>query len=159
MNMLKLSVCVALVGSMVVGCASIEPVAQIDSRVSQLEIRFENAQAEEKMSKLGLTKSYSAYWQAHKGRNWASRFLMEDLKSNLTEKFYAAYYDKAWSLQSVTVSEVKGDAEAATVSMAYSFVNPETSKVMTYSTVDGWVWVGGTWMHVVSDPMLSGIKQ
>lgn len=158
MKIAWLSVCVALVGGAMAGCASTPPSAQVDSPVSRLEIKFENQQTEDALSKFGLVKNYTAYWQAHKSRNWVTRFLLEDLNTGLTEKFYVAYHERAWPLKSISVMDVKGDADAATVSMAYTFANPETAQDITYAIADRWVRVGGAWKHVVGDPMLSAIK-
>ncbi|OYU42298.1 MAG: hypothetical protein CFE44_24765 [Burkholderiales bacterium PBB4] len=146
-----------LVGSLT-GCTSTNPASQVTSREIALEVIFDDPKMSDELVRLGLRKDFVAYWQAHKDRNWAARFRMENLTNGVTEKFYVAYYDKAWPLKRLSVRGVSDAPQAATVNISYTFTNPETSEEVTYSTPDGWVLVAGIWKHVVSDPMLSGVK-
>jgi hypothetical protein len=152
------SVCAALVFAAMSGCAGVAPSPKAEGTVSLLDIKFADAKAEVELSKLGLTQNFKAYWQARKSRNWAARFALENLANTITADFYAAYHGNGWVLKGVTVLAVEGSADAATVTIANTFVNPTSSLDETSTLPDRWVLVEGVWRHVVSDPMLGGIK-
>ncbi len=152
------SVCAALICAAVSGCAGIAPASQAEGAVSLLDIKFADAKAEVELSKLGLAQNFKTYWQARQSRNWAARFALENMSNTITADFYAAYHGNGWVLKGVTVLGVEGTAEAATVTIANTFVNPTSSLDETTTSPDRWVLVGGAWKHVVSDPMLGGIK-
>ena len=158
MKIVWLSMCAVLVCAAVSGCTVLSPLPKVESPVSLLNIRFEDPKAEAEMSKLGLTPNFKSYWQARESRNWAARYALENFTNTVAADFYAAYHGNGWALKGVTVTGLESTEDAVTVTIANTFVNPSSSLHEISTLPDRWVLVKGVWKHVVSDPMLGGIK-
>ncbi|OYT92805.1 MAG: hypothetical protein CFE43_06995 [Burkholderiales bacterium PBB3] len=154
-----LSVCLVFAVAGLAGCSGSTPLLQAESRVSPLEVKFADPSAEQELVKVGLLSTFKFYWQSHRDRNWSSRFPLENLKQNISEKFYVAYYERAWLLKTVVVRSVTSSTQTAAINIAVTLTNPETNQDAVFETIEAWTLVGDKWMHEVSDPMLSGTKQ
>ena len=152
-------VCLAIAISGLAGCAGTTSALHTESKVVPFEIRFAAPGLEEEMTKIGLASTFKVYWQSHRDRKWSLRYSLENLKQNVSEKFYVAYYDRAWSLKNVTVRSVVPNNQTTSISIALTLENPETAAETVFEAIEVWTLVGGKWMHEVSDPMLVGTKQ
>ena len=153
-----LSVCFAVLAVGFTGCASTTSSLRAESRISQLEFKFLEPNAEQDLAKIGLMTTFKSYWQSHRDRNWSLRFSLENLKQNLSEKFYVAYYDKAWTLKTVSVRGVTLGNQSTGITLALTLINPETTKETLFESIEIWTLVEGRWLHEVSDPLLTGTK-
>ncbi len=141
------------------GCTS-NPIQQPSSVArTNLLVLFASPRGEEAMSRALLKEPFIAYWQAHIERDWRRRFSLERLTSPLEERFYVAYHANAWKLKRLQVLEVAATANAAIVSVAFTWIDPENEKEVVRTQKDEWILTGTEWRHVISDPMLSGFKQ
>ncbi len=140
------------------GCTTSTPLLRAEPTTTPLEVRFAHADAKQALIKVDLLAAFSLYWQAHRDRNWSLRYSLENWKNSLTEKFYVAYYEKAWPLKSVVIRSVTPGTEMASINLALTFTNPETSEETVFETIETWTLVEGKWKHDVSDPMLKGTQ-
>ena len=140
------------------GCSTTTVPLPVESKASPLSFQFLMPGAEAELAKIGLMPSFKSYWQAHRDRNWQMRFSMENLKQNFSEKFYSAYYDKAWLLKSVSVRSVAPGDQSAKISLSLALVSPDTGDETVSEAVEVWILVDGSWKHEVSDPFLTGSK-
>ena len=154
-----LSVSLVFATAGLAGCSGSTPLLRTESKVSALEVRFATPGAEQELVKAGLLPTFKSYWQAHRDRNWSLRFSLENLKQNVSEKFYVAYYERAWPLKALVVRGVTPGAQTTAINVALTFTNPETNEDVVFETIEAWTLLGDKWMHEVSDPMLSGTKQ
>ena len=141
------------------GCSSTTPLMRTESRVIPLEIKFAEIGAEQALIKVGLLSTFKLYWQSHRDRNWSLRFSLENLKQNASEKFYVAYYEKAWPLKALVVRSVAPGAKTIAINIALTFTNPDTNENVVMEANETWTLLGDKWLHEVSDPLLSGTTQ
>lgn len=153
-----LNVCFAVLAVGFTGCTSTASSLRAESRTSALEFKFVEPSAEQDLAKIGLMATFKSYWQSHRDRNWSLRFSLENLKQNLSEKFYVAYYDKAWTLKTVSVRSVTPGNQSTGITLALTLINPETTKETLFESIEMWTLVEGRWVHEVSDPLLTGTK-
>lgn len=154
-----MGVCFAIALAAFAGCSSQNSEWREKSMALPLEVRFLVPSAEQELLKLGLMPAFKSYWQAHRDRNWSRRYSLEDLKQNPSEKFYVAYYERAWALKSVVVRGVTSGAKTASINIAVTLSNPGTSEETIFEAIEVWNFTEDKWRHEVSDPMLIGIKQ
>lgn len=124
-----------------------------------LDVKYEAPQLAQQLKTLGVADAYMQYWQAHLARDWKRRFTLESNLGNVTEKFYVAYYNKAWEIKTFSVSSVEEKDAAVVVIMAMGLADPDTGKVSLVHRADRWIQREGQWLHVNDDPFLVGMTQ
>ena len=154
------AICVtAMAGVMISGCATPSGGALNNPPEQKLLVQYSDPAFEEALQQAGLKSTYVEYWQSHGTRNWQRRYELEKFQRPVEEKFYVAYYGKAWVIRSMHVTDVKLTDGAASVGAAITFAHPDTLKDVVQILQDKWALVNGVWLHVVQDPMLSGFTQ
>ncbi len=140
------------------GCSTTAPLVPVETTTAPLEVRFTQAEVKQELINVALMATFNLYWQAHRDRNWSLRFSLENWKNNLSEKFYVAYYEKAWPLKSVVVRGLTPGNQTASINLALTFTNPETAEEAVFEIIETWTLVDGKWKHEVGDPMLKGTQ-
>lgn len=139
---------------LVPGCASQQPA---DAPV--LVIAYQTVQVSEALDRSGAAEAYKRYWRAHLDRDWKTRFALESNLGNVTEKFYVAYYNKAWAIKTFAVTSVEDKNGETVVMMTMGLVDPDSDKVTQVHRADRWLQRDGQWLHVNDDPFLVGMTQ
>ncbi len=157
----------ALSALAVTGCSTTAPAvpsanaaATAVSATSPLVIGYTEGQ-EQVLAELKLKTTFEAYWRTHAAKNWPQLFGMEHAEQLPNLEFYTAYHAKAWPLLEIQVLDAALEEQQATLTLRVRLQSPDKKgREHSMHRKDRWQRAeDGRWLHVVTDPMLAGIKQ
>lgn len=112
------------------------------------------------LAEAALLDTFTAYWQAHVDRDWGRRFRLEEPSGPTREKFYRAYYARAWSIVGFEVQAVEVRGDEAMVQLHVRYAHPDEEGVFDMDfRRDRWIRLPEGWRHRYDDPILTGIKE
>lgn len=140
--------------------ASANATTAVAPATSPLVIGYAEGQ-EQALTDLKLKPTFEAYWRTHAAKNWSQLFSMEHAERLPSVGFYTAYHAKAWPLLEIQVLEASLEEQQATLTLRVRLQNPDKKgREHAMHRKDQWQRTeDGRWLHIVTDPMLAGIKQ
>ncbi len=112
------------------------------------------------LEQAGLLSAFETYWNVHTSKDWQRLFTMEHGTNLPSAEFYTGYHAKAWPVLAIQVTDVELKDQQATLTLHMRFQNPEKKgREHTLYRKDQWVRTEASrWVHVVTDPMLVGMR-
>ncbi len=145
----------------IAGCQTTpDPSAGRHAALAAVPLTFANGEVNRAVTQLELETALRTYWRLHMDRDFSARFDMEVADQPVKKEFYVAYYGRSWPLERVTVNSTSTAGAEAKVGLTLLMRDPDRNRTVTVNLPDTtWRKVGGRWMHVISDPMLTGMRQ
>lgn len=164
---LRLHLCWALCAVSVLaatGCSTttptVPPTTTTAPATPALAIDYAEGQ-KQALTQAKLQPAFETYWRTHAAKNWPQLFSMEHAERLPSVEFYTAYHAKAWPVFAIEVVDATLQDQQATLTLHIRLQNPDKKgREHSMYRKDQWQRTeDGRWLHVVTDPMLAGIKQ
>ena len=145
--------------SLMSGCASSGGGVSMPQASPTLVVQYSNPADKDALNRAGMLNSFIDYWQSHLSKDWSHRYDLEKFSRPVDQKFYTAYHANAWPIRLLQVTGVNLTEQDATVNITLTFFDPEKKRDILQYEQNKWTRVNGSWLHIASDPMLSGFSQ
>jgi hypothetical protein len=134
--------------------------AAAEAALAAVPLTFANADVGRAVEQLGLEAPLRRYWRLHMDRDFGARFDMEVADQPVKKEFYVAYYGRSWPLERITVNSSSTAGAEAILSLSLLMRDPDRNRTTTVNLPNTtWRRVDGRWKHVITDPMLNGMRQ